>query len=150
MSKIDKLDAPMMVTDCKFNKKGLKKLDKMKVKIAHERKIGDKPMFTVIGKTVETTQPVLGTPLDSRITATQASYKTFTKPESTQIGGSHYTDLAIQPWDAMKSWLTADGFLGYLQGNCIKYLARCHRKNGIEDLKKAQHYLEKLIKEIEK
>ena len=34
---------------------------------------------------------------------------------------------------------------GFLRGNAIKYLARCDDKGGLEDLKKARHYLDKLI-----
>jgi hypothetical protein len=41
--------------------------------------------------------------------------------------------------------MSPEAFAGYLQGNCIKYLSRYRDKNGIEDLKKAQHYLSKLI-----
>jgi hypothetical protein len=67
---------------------------------------------------------------------------------SQQIGGNHYASKTVQPWEAMESWMSAEAFLGFLQGNCIKYLARYRDKNGIEDLMKAQHYLSKLI-EIE-
>lgn len=63
----------------------------------------------------------------------------------TQIGGTHYTDMAIQPWDYMRECMSDEAFCGYLQGCCIKYLSRFHRKGGIEDLRKAAHYLTKLI-----
>jgi len=63
----------------------------------------------------------------------------------TQIGGTHYLDLDVQPWDALESWLTPEQFVGFLRGNAIKYLARCDAKGGIEDLQKAQHYLAKLL-----
>jgi hypothetical protein len=62
-----------------------------------------------------------------------------------QIGGTHYTDMAIQPWEAMRAWMSEEEFIGYLKGNVIKYLARCESKGGSEDLKKAMHYLDKLI-----
>jgi hypothetical protein len=62
-----------------------------------------------------------------------------------QVGGDHYTSKAVQPWDAMEAWMTKEAFAGYLQGNCIKYLARYLDKNGVEDLKKCEHYLAKLI-----
>ena len=39
--------------------------------------------------------------------------------------------------------------LGFAAGNVIKYVARYKRKNGLEDLKKAKHYLEKLIDSLE-
>jgi len=57
-----------------------------------------------------------------------------------QMGGNHYVLKAIQPWD----FIIANN-LGYLEGNIIKYVTRHKEKGGIEDLKKAQHYLQKLI-----
>lgn len=62
-----------------------------------------------------------------------------------QIGGTHYQDKAVQPWDAMACWMTPEQFKGFLRGNIIKYVARCDDKGGVEDLRKARHYLEKLI-----
>jgi hypothetical protein len=46
----------------------------------------------------------------------------------------------MQPWDYIIS-----NDLGYLEGNIIKYITRYKNKGGVEDLKKAQHYLSKLI-----
>jgi len=57
-----------------------------------------------------------------------------------QVGGRHYKQFQIQPWDAILSWQ-----LGFLDGNAVKYLARWRHKGGVEDLKKAKHYLDKLI-----
>ncbi len=57
-----------------------------------------------------------------------------------QPGGTHYKDRTIQPWD----YIVANN-IGFLAGNIIKYVTRYPHKNGLEDLKKAQHYLEKLI-----
>ena len=62
-----------------------------------------------------------------------------------QIGGAHYAVKAIQPWDYI-----IDNNLGYLEGNVVKYVSRWKDKGGIEDLKKAQHYLQKLIEVTEK
>jgi len=56
-----------------------------------------------------------------------------------QIAGTHYRG-AMQPWDFIIS-----NNLGYLEGTAIKYLARWRKKNGIEDLRKAIHFIEKLI-----
>lgn len=63
---------------------------------------------------------------------------------STQIGGDHYRSKAIQPWDAMEVWLSPEQFKGFLRGNAIKYLARCDDKGGMEDIKKAGHYIAKM------
>ena len=65
--------------------------------------------------------------------------------DARQVGGHHYAAKAVQPWDAMRAWMTPEQFEGYLRGNVIKYIARYPDKNGIEDVKKAQHYMEKLL-----
>lgn len=57
-----------------------------------------------------------------------------------QEGGRHYKDYAIQPVE----FIHANG-IGYVEGNVIKYVVRWRRKNGIEDLKKARHYIDLLI-----
>ena len=57
-----------------------------------------------------------------------------------QVGGAHYKGKSIQPWDYISS-----NRLGYLEGNIIKYVSRWQDKGGIEDLRKARHYLDKLI-----
>jgi hypothetical protein len=62
-----------------------------------------------------------------------------------QEGGDHYLKLGVQPWTAMEAWMTPEAFAGFLRGNAIKYLARADVKGGVEDLKKARHYLNKLI-----
>lgn len=66
----------------------------------------------------------------------------------TQVGGSHYKDMAIQPWQAMEAWLTADEYRGYHKGVAIAYLARERDKGGLDDIKKAIHHLQRLV-EIE-
>jgi hypothetical protein len=62
-----------------------------------------------------------------------------------QVGGEHYQSKSIQPWDAMQAWMTPDQFKGFLWGNVIKYIARWQDKGGVEDLRKARHYMDKLI-----
>jgi hypothetical protein len=62
-----------------------------------------------------------------------------------QVGGDHYRSLAVQPWDAMQAWMSQEAFGGFLIGNAIKYIARHKAKGGVEDLRKARHYLDKLI-----
>jgi hypothetical protein len=67
------------------------------------------------------------------------------KADDLQVGGDHYKNMGVQPWKAMESWMTPEQFAGFLRGNAIKYLARCDAKGGIDDIKKAKHYIEKLI-----
>jgi hypothetical protein len=57
-----------------------------------------------------------------------------------QVGGSHYAEKAIQPWD----YIIANK-LGYLEGNVVKYISRWKEKGGVDDLRKVIHYTEKLI-----
>ena len=64
---------------------------------------------------------------------------------SKQVGGKHYSKYGdLQPWDVVIAWK-----LGYLEGTALKYIARWRDKNGVEDIQKAIHFLEKLI-EVEK
>ena len=61
----------------------------------------------------------------------------------TQIGGSHYTEMEIQPWEVMQSVLTHEEFVGYLKGNILKYALRQGKKQS-DDAGKAKHYTQKL------
>ena len=57
-----------------------------------------------------------------------------------QIGGSHYKDLKIQPIDYILG-----NQLGFVEGNVVKYVSRWQSKGGIDDLRKAKHYIDLLI-----
>lgn len=57
---------------------------------------------------------------------------------------SHYALYAIQPMEFI-----GRNRIGFIEGNIIKYVARYAMKNGVEDLKKARHYLDKLIEREE-
>lgn len=59
---------------------------------------------------------------------------------SIQHGGDHYKNKTIEPWD-----FVAANNIGFFEGNAIKYLTRWREKGGIEDLRKAKHYIDKLI-----
>lgn len=60
----------------------------------------------------------------------------------------HYNQSGVECINAIEA-ATGEGFEYYLQGNVLKYLWRYRYKNGIEDLKKAEWYLLKLIKLME-
>lgn len=66
-----------------------------------------------------------------------------------QIGGEHYKSKDVQPWTAMESWMSAEQFEGFLRGNVIKYIARYPDKDGMKDVYKAKHYLERLVELLE-
>ena len=61
---------------------------------------------------------------------------------------SHYCRGGIECIDAIEASLGKDEFAGFLRGNIIKYIWRYKDKNGLEDLKKAQWYLNKLIEVV--
>jgi len=66
-------------------------------------------------------------------------------PDEKQVGGSHYVDMSIEPWEVIER-----ASLDFWDGNAVKYIMRHGSKNGVEDLKKAIHYIEKKINILEK
>lgn len=88
-------------------------------------------------KSVEKVAPQIAKP--------KADENKRSSPDDVQVGGDHYKKHAIQPWDAIHSW-----GLGFFSGNAVKYIARYKDKGGIEDIKKARHYLDKLVAMHEK
>jgi hypothetical protein len=62
-------------------------------------------------------------------------------PQDGQVGGDHYTIYKIQPTEFIHT-----NSIPFIEGNIIKYVMRHKNKNGIEDLKKARHYIDLLIK----
>jgi hypothetical protein len=64
----------------------------------------------------------------------------------TQVGGSHYKDKgsSMQPWAIIDAW-----GLDFYAGNVLKYILRHQYKDGVEDLKKARHYLDRMIEKAE-
>jgi len=55
----------------------------------------------------------------------------------------------IECIDAIEAAMSHEEFIGYLRGNIFKYNWRYRNKNGIEDLRKAEWYLRKLIEKTE-
>ena len=63
---------------------------------------------------------------------------------------SHYTQGRIECIDALKAaTVSKTGIEAVCTANAIKYLWRYEEKNGIEDVKKARWYIDRLIKELE-
>jgi hypothetical protein len=57
-----------------------------------------------------------------------------------QIGGNHYKKYKIQPIEFILK-----NNIGFCEANIIKYVLRFKEKGGVNDLLKAQHYIELLI-----
>lgn len=62
------------------------------------------------------------------------------KANDRQVGGSHYKTAQQEHWDRV--W---DLGLDYFQGQITKYVERWKEKNGVQDLEKARHFIEKYI-----
>lgn len=61
----------------------------------------------------------------------------------------HYTSGKIEVIEIIEDQLTSEEYRGYIKGQVIKYITRERYKNGLEDLKKARWYLDRLIKKME-
>ena len=58
---------------------------------------------------------------------------------------SHYNAGSIECIEAIRASMSTESYTGYLKGNVQKYVWRYEDKNGVEDLRKAQWYLNTLI-----
>ena len=65
---------------------------------------------------------------------------TLDNANARQVAGTHYASAdGVQHWDLIDTYR-----VGYLEGCASKYVTRWRRKNGVQDLQKAEHYLQKL------
>ena len=62
------------------------------------------------------------------------------KATETQIGGDHYRNMRIQPVEYILS-----NELPFVEGCVVKYVSRWRDKGGVDDLRKARHFLDLLI-----
>ena len=89
---------------------------------------------------------------DAPVTAQSADTEPITADmvEDKVNSPNHYTSGGIESIDYMKAKLTHEGFCGFLQGNVLKYISRAGKKDDtVADFKKAQWYLNRLLKELE-
>ena len=67
------------------------------------------------------------------------------EPEPDMVNSpAHYGKGTIECIEYIEDFLTTEEYIGYLRGNIAKYLHRFRYKNGIEDLRKAEWYLNRL------
>lgn len=62
------------------------------------------------------------------------------KAIESQVGGSHYKDMAFQPIELITALKCS-----FIQGCIIKYISRYKNKNGAQDIKKCIHYAQLAI-----
>lgn len=58
---------------------------------------------------------------------------------------AHYASGDIECIDAIRAQMSKEEYQGYLRGNVVKYMWRWRDKGGVESLRKAKWYLERLI-----
>jgi len=73
----------------------------------------------------------------------------MTKANDIQIGGDHYKNMGIEPWDVVDTW-PIDQQIGYYRGGALKYVMRMGTKDEeLQEIKKGKHYIDKLIEVLE-
>lgn len=83
---------------------------------------------------------------DWALTSPNQPERSVSEANAIQIAGDHYKRFkGHEPWDVITAWN-----LGYLEGTALKYIARWQHKGGVEDLKKAAHFLQKAIEVYDK
>lgn len=62
-----------------------------------------------------------------------------------QVGGDHYKNMGVEPWDVVDTW-PIDQRIGAYRHGALKYLMRMGSKDeNVQEIQKGIHYLEKLV-----
>jgi hypothetical protein len=78
------------------------------------------------------------------------NFNYFEEPSDPVNKPAHYNTKGVEAIKAIEASMSDEEYQGYLKGNCMKYMWRYKYKGKpVEDLKKAQWYLEKLIASVE-
>ena len=71
------------------------------------------------------------------------------KANDRQVGGTHYKDMGVEPWDVVDTW-PLEQRIGYYRGGALKYTMRMGTKDEcLQEIKKGAHYMQKLIEVLE-
>ena len=67
------------------------------------------------------------------------------RADDRQVGGSHYKNMNVSPWDVVDTW-PIEQRIGFYRGNALKYIMRLGSKDqSDQEASKGLHYLEKLV-----
>lgn len=78
-----------------------------------------------------------------------AELEVKSKANDKQVAGTHYKDMGVEPWDVVDTWPLEQRIGAYRHG-ALKYLMRMGTKDAsVQEIKKAIHYLEKLVEILE-
>ena len=106
----------------------------------------EKYLLDVIGYTYKMVEEIQETGLlDPALEPykTELLTKFYPPKDNDNISPQHYQQGNIQVLDFI-----TDQKFSYLEGNIVKYICRYKTKNGLEDLEKANYYLDALINEV--
>ena len=68
-----------------------------------------------------------------------------TRANEKQVGGDHYKNMGVEPWDVVDTW-PIEQRIGYYRGGALKYIMRMGAKDeAAQEIGKGVHYLEKLL-----
>lgn len=71
------------------------------------------------------------------------------KARDIQIGGNHYKNMGIEPWDVIDTW-PIEQRIGFYRGGALKYVMRMGTKDeNAQEIRKGAHYMQKLIEVLE-
>lgn len=63
----------------------------------------------------------------------------------TQVAGTHYKEMGVQPWDVVDTW-PREQRIGAYRAGALKYIMRMGSKDeSAQEIAKGKHYLEKLL-----
>jgi len=71
------------------------------------------------------------------------------KARDIQIGGDHYKNMGVEPWDVVDTW-PIEQRIGFYRGGALKYVMRMGTKDeNAQEIRKGAHYLQKLAEVLQ-
>ena len=71
------------------------------------------------------------------------------KARDIQIGGDHYKNMGVEPWDVVDTW-PIEQRIGFYRGGALKYVMRMGTKDeNVQEIRKGMHYMQKLVEVLE-
>jgi len=87
----------------------------------------------------------LGPQIDEPQVVVERGWEESPRANDRQVGGDHYKNMGVQPWDVVDTW-PIEQRIGYYRGGALKYLMRMGSKDQSPvEVAKGQHYIQKLL-----
>lgn len=126
----------LLVDAQKEEEEKLKNTKELNLPVSHVEQLK-----VIMQESLKKDKPPLNLAHDALIPSSVAKHDNVNSPK-------HYCKGGLECIEVIKAQLTPEQNTGYLYGNVLKYMWRWPEKNGLEDLRKAKHYLEWLIEEV--